>query len=179
MGVEDIDDAITDLAGRIGRSGYRPGLVEGVAEDWDLRPAFLSRKFTERQGKQPEDWAAPDPMLGLGISHDVIVANRIAFSMEQRVVRVGPSAWRYVEGMIVDPGRGQPLVIQSVFQGAMMAIELGQKQPRKYLIVPTFGSWDAFVEKILAAAPSRLEPEEFARWAAAQPAEAGGIAEPG
>lgn len=54
--MSQLSDAINDLKDRLIDTGYREGLVEAVAEDWDLKAPLLRRKFTENLGHAPEDW---------------------------------------------------------------------------------------------------------------------------
>lgn len=54
-----LNEALIDLATEITKEGYSPALLEMVAEDHDLNPKLLERKFNEKHGKAPSDYVAP------------------------------------------------------------------------------------------------------------------------
>lgn len=58
--MSDLGDAIKDLKSTIAKDGYKSGLEKEIADDWDVNPALLVRKFKEQYGKDPKDYVAPD-----------------------------------------------------------------------------------------------------------------------
>ena len=54
----DLNDALNDLRTTITEDGFSAGLVETIASDYDLNPALLERKFTEKYGRAPSDYSA-------------------------------------------------------------------------------------------------------------------------
>lgn len=60
----DLNSALIDLKSRIA-SGFTAGIVAEVADDWDVRPELLDRKFREATGKAPEDFAVLDVSAAL------------------------------------------------------------------------------------------------------------------
>ena len=58
----DLQSAINDLKAELAAHGYRPGVVTETAEDWDLVPVFLRRKFHEATGQWPVDYVPPRPV---------------------------------------------------------------------------------------------------------------------
>ena len=54
-----LNEALVDLATEIAKGGYSHALLEMVAEDHDLNPKLLERKFNEKHGKAPADYVAP------------------------------------------------------------------------------------------------------------------------
>ena len=53
-----ITPAITELKRAIAAQGYTAELLEEIAEEFDLKPALLARKFQEATGRLAGEWAA-------------------------------------------------------------------------------------------------------------------------
>lgn len=56
----DLNDALKDLKNTLASDGYSPNVVKQVADDWDVNPALLARKFKEATGKDPQDFQMAD-----------------------------------------------------------------------------------------------------------------------
>ena len=57
-----ISEAINDLKIELAADGYSDDLVELVAEEWDLNPILLERKFREACGCGVVEWTPPAPV---------------------------------------------------------------------------------------------------------------------
>ena len=56
MSAKDLVDALKDRRDRLEDDGYHVGLVEFVANEWEVKPELLERKFVEAEGVPPEKW---------------------------------------------------------------------------------------------------------------------------
>ena len=55
-----LPEAIEALKDAIRSSGYVDGVVEEVAEEYEVNPVLLRRKFTDATGCKPEDYRVTD-----------------------------------------------------------------------------------------------------------------------
>jgi len=59
--MQNLNEAIADLRDCAGE-GFTPSLITEIAEDYDLNPALLDRKFNEKFGCAPSDYRKPVPI---------------------------------------------------------------------------------------------------------------------
>ena len=52
---EYLNDAMKDLVDRLKNDGYRKGIEQEVASEWDVKPELLSRMFRQKYNKEPKD----------------------------------------------------------------------------------------------------------------------------
>ncbi len=58
---EDLNAALKDLKSELaGGKEYTPEMLKGIADDWEVNPALLIRKFKEATGKDPADYKIMD-----------------------------------------------------------------------------------------------------------------------
>ena len=58
---EDLNSALKDLKQELaGGKEYSPEMLKGIADDWEVNPALLIRKFKEATGKDPADYKIMD-----------------------------------------------------------------------------------------------------------------------
>lgn len=54
--MQNLNDALKDLKDRLKDQKYTPELLKDVADDWEINPALLIRKFKEQTGKDPSEF---------------------------------------------------------------------------------------------------------------------------
>lgn len=60
--MKNLNEAIADLKTTIEVDGFEDDTVQNVAEEWELNPVLLDRKFKEKYGVEPAAWTAPAPV---------------------------------------------------------------------------------------------------------------------
>lgn len=56
--MENLNAALNDLTETLREEGFRDGLIEEIAADWEIKAPLLARKFEERTGKAPAEFKA-------------------------------------------------------------------------------------------------------------------------
>ena len=82
--MENLNEALKDLRTTIAEDGFTATLVEEIANDWDIKPILLARKFEEKHGKPASEFSAASQTTlrnnAIETAMKAVVANRARFS---------------------------------------------------------------------------------------------------
>jgi len=90
--MENLNEALKDLRTTIAEDGFTDTLVEEIANDWDIKPALLARKFEEKTGKSPAEFKAVSQTalrnIAIEIAMKAVVEYRARFTSNDNVPEI-------------------------------------------------------------------------------------------
>lgn len=124
MSAKDLVDALKDLRDRLEDDGYHVGLVEFVANEWEVNPDLLQRKFEEAEGVPPEKWdisGAIKRRADWAIAEAKVMSRN--FAVKARHVEIGG---REVEitGLMVRTLKRQRIIAVAMTREGLMGIDI-------------------------------------------------------
>jgi len=171
---EDLESALDDLKGELDGCSDRRAALKRVAEDWELHPSLLERKFEERFRVSLLDYVVVDETAAaLSVTHHAMQGDGRLFTMRQRGLwlwSLPTPEWRCISGVLVRDAQGRPVVLRSISDGRVYYFPLGSVHPERGTIAELFGTREALENQVAVYDGRCLEPEAFAAWAASEPA---------
>jgi|GEM_PF-6377919 len=125
--MSDIINAVTSLRERLEKSEYSHDLVVTIAEDWEVNPILLERKFFETFGMSPEEAATKSTWrnrISFARKDAGIMARNFAPASLSFDLGDGRAPMR-VNGVVVTTVNRKDYVVIAIHEGQLMAIELG------------------------------------------------------
>ncbi len=155
MSAKDLVDALKDLRDRLEDDGYRTGIIEFVAHEWEVNPELLLRKFEESEGVPPEKWD-----VGAALDRRIEAAAKEARVMSRNFAR--PARFGVLDGEEVELA-GLPVrtltrrrvVAVACTREALMGIDITTSTRgnpmEKFPFVECFASKEKLIEQLTKA----------------------------
>lgn len=156
MATNDLVSAINDLKDRLEDDGYRPGITEYVAHEWEVSPDLLLRKFTEAEGVPPEEYDVTEA-IARKASQAIKEAKALSVNFAVSARRLDFSG-RTVEitGLMVKTTSRRRVIVVALTREAVMGIDISMSTRgnpmEKFRFNEDFGGRDKLMEQLKATA---------------------------
>lgn len=117
----NLNDALNDLIDRA-RNGGTQAMVQEVAEDWDLNPILLARKFVERTGCAVEAFSKVDKAALQLKQIEVARAKAVEYANQWYVG--GSRADNPLHGKLMTHANGNQYIVVGYCNGALDLIRV-------------------------------------------------------
>lgn len=164
---EDLESALVDLKERAAEDDTRSAILNEVADDWQLSPVLLARKFLERFKVSYDDYVCVDEdAQAIGVTLEAMKNDAVLFTRRQRCFvpqdeNGKPGTPLFISGRLVTDTAGRKIVLRAISENLVSYFLAGTTHPESAPLARLFGSQEHLSRLLEASEPSRLEPEGF------------------